>query len=56
MNDRRILVVDDDPSVTDFLRRGLSYEGYAVDVANDGKEGLDLAREHQPFLAIDGPV
>ena len=52
MNGRRILVVDDDPSVTDFLRRGLSYEGYTVDVANGGKEGLDLAREHQPDVVV----
>lgn len=49
---QRILVVDDDPSVTDFLHRGLSYEGYAVDVANSGKVGLDLARERPPDMVV----
>ena len=46
------MVIDDDPSVTDFLHRGLSYEGYVVDVANTGKAGLDLARDHQPDVVV----
>ena len=29
----RILVIDDDPSVTSVLKRGLVYDGYAVDTA-----------------------
>ena len=49
---RRILVVDDDPSVTSLLKRGLSYEDYRVDVAASGKEGLDRARENPPDLVI----
>ncbi len=52
MASQRILVIDDDPSVTDFLRRGLSYEGYAVDVANTGKTGLYLARERPPDVVV----
>ena len=48
----RILVVDDDPSVTSLLRRGLSYEGYEVQVASSGTEGLALARETPPSLVI----
>lgn len=48
----RILVIDDDERITDLLRRGLSYEGYVVDVAHDGKQGLDLARERPPDLVI----
>ncbi len=35
----RVLVVEDEPAIADFLRRGLSAEGYAVDVAFDGAEG-----------------
>ena len=31
----RILVVDDDPEIVSFLKRGLIYEGYAVDTAYD---------------------
>jgi two-component system response regulator MprA len=49
---QRILVVDDDPAVTDFLRRGLSYEGYSVQVAPDGPAGLAAAREKAPDMVI----
>jgi DNA-binding response OmpR family regulator len=49
---KRILVVDDDPAVTSVLRRGLLYEGYTVEVANSGEEGLARAREHVPDLVI----
>jgi DNA-binding response OmpR family regulator len=49
---KRILVVDDDPAVTNVLRRGLLYEGYTVEVANSGEEGLARAREHVPDLVI----
>jgi DNA-binding response OmpR family regulator len=48
----RILVVDDDPSVTSLLKRGLSYEGFAVDTASSGSQGLAIARERYPDLAI----
>lgn len=48
----RILVIDDDPKVTVMLRRGLGYEGYTVDIALGGQEGLQLAREHSPDLVI----
>ena len=48
----RILVIDDDPKVTVMLRRGLGYEGYTVDTALGGQEGLQLAREHSPDLVI----
>jgi DNA-binding response OmpR family regulator len=49
---KHILVVDDDPAVTSVLRRGLLYEGYTVEVANSGEEGLARAREHVPDLVI----
>jgi len=49
---QRILVIDDDPSVGNFLKRGLSYEGYAVDVAESGEVGLSKAREKYPDLVI----
>lgn len=48
----RILVVDDDNSVTGALKRGLGYEGYAVDVASNGKQGLEIAREKPPKLVV----
>jgi heavy metal response regulator len=39
----RILVVEDEKKVASFIRKGLEEEGYAVDVAADGEEGLSLA-------------
>jgi DNA-binding response OmpR family regulator len=56
MNDpsgqERILVVDDDPSVTDLLRRGLSFEGFNVETASSGDEALSSMREDAPALVI----
>ncbi|MDG1277790.1 MAG: response regulator transcription factor [Algoriphagus sp.] len=39
----RILVVEDEPGISGFLKQGLEEESYAVDVADNGKIGLDLA-------------
>jgi DNA-binding response OmpR family regulator len=39
----RLLVVEDEPSIAAFLRQGLTEAGYAVDVAADGRAGLDYA-------------
>ncbi|MGE5313192.1 MAG: response regulator transcription factor [Acidobacteriota bacterium] len=39
----RILVIEDESGIANFLREGLEEEGFAVDVAADGKKGLALA-------------
>jgi DNA-binding response OmpR family regulator len=39
----RILVVEDEPGIANFVRQGLMEAGYAVDLAWDGREGLDYA-------------
>jgi len=49
---QRILVIDDDPSVTSLLKRGLSYEGFQVETAGSGPEGLTIAREHPSDMVI----
>jgi DNA-binding response OmpR family regulator len=49
---QRVLVVDDDPAITSVLKRGLSYEGFAVDTAGSGAEGLAIARDRPPDLVI----
>ena len=49
---QRILAIDDDPAVTSLLKRGLSYEGFAVDVASSGLEGLSIARERPADLVV----
>ncbi len=47
-----ILVIEDDPSIRDLLRRGLSYENFKVTTANDGATGLAIARDNPPDLVI----
>jgi DNA-binding response OmpR family regulator len=47
----RVLVVEDEKQLAAGLRTGLEAEGFAVDVALDGNDGLWMAREH-PYDAI----
>lgn len=42
----RILIVEDEPSIANFIREGLEEEGFAVDVADNGKVGLNLALDN----------
>lgn len=49
---RRVLVVEDDPSIAIGLRINLESEGYEVHVAEDGERGLHLARTEDPDLII----
>jgi len=41
----RLLVVEDEKKVSSFIKKGLEEEGYAVDVAFDGKTGLEMAMD-----------
>ena len=41
----RILLIEDDPRIARFVRRGLEAEGYAVEVADNGEDGLDQTFE-----------
>jgi len=45
-----MLVIDDDPAVHDLVRRSLEKDGFRVEVAADGKSGLDLARQLKPAV------
>lgn len=47
-----ILVIEDDPQISDLLRRGLIYEGYSVAVVGDGPAGLTAARDRPPDLVL----
>ena len=49
---RRILVVDDEPRILDFVSRGLRREDFSVDVAADGKAGLERALSERYDLVI----
>ncbi len=48
----RILVIEDEERIAQFVQRGLAFEGYRVDVAYDGQAGLEKARESMPDLII----
>ncbi|MGZ8238967.1 MAG: response regulator transcription factor, partial [Methylobacter sp.] len=47
----RVLLVEDDERIVDFVQRGLKAEGYSVEVARSGKEAVALGSEGQ-FQAI----
>lgn len=48
----KLLLVEDDPRVAGFLRRGLEAEGYVVDVAGNGRDGLARARTQEYGLIV----
>jgi two-component system response regulator MprA len=48
----RVLVVEDEEDIAHFIRRGLLYKGYEVDVALDGEEALAAARDRPPDLVV----
>jgi two-component system, OmpR family, response regulator MprA len=48
----KILVIEDEERIRQFLHRGLTFEGYRVDVAPDGQTGLEVARDNPPDLVL----
>ncbi len=48
----RILVIEDDQRVASFIRRGLAADKFVIDVAQEGKSGLDLALSKDYDLII----
>jgi two-component system copper resistance phosphate regulon response regulator CusR len=51
----RLLVVEDEVKLAEYLRKGLTEEGYVVDVAHNGVDGLHLAMEGDyDLLVLDG--
>jgi two-component system OmpR family response regulator len=48
----RILVIEDDPTLAEFITGGLKQSGYAVDHAADGLDGLMLARQGHYAAAV----
>jgi len=48
----RILVIEDEADISAFIKRGLMLQGYAVDVAAGGQEGLTIFRESPPDAVL----
>ncbi|MBV8194519.1 MAG: response regulator transcription factor [Candidatus Dormibacteraeota bacterium] len=48
----RVLVVDDEPSITDFIALGLRHEGYDVRTAGDGRAALRVVDDFKPQLVV----
>lgn len=49
---KKILIVDDEPDILEFLAYNLKKEGYQVYTATNGKAGIEMATTHQPDLII----
>lgn len=52
MDSQRILVVDDEPRITDLVAMALRYEGFEVETAGTGRAGLKLVEEFRPALIV----
>jgi CheY-like chemotaxis protein len=48
----RVMFVEDDPEFVEMYRVSLELQGYAVEVANDGRAGLQAIRERAPDLVV----
>ncbi len=53
LSGKRVLVVEDDPSIAIGLRINLESEGYVVELAEDGERGLELARQNPDIVLLD---
>jgi len=52
MSRKRILIVEDEPDMAELVALRLRREGYEVEVAHDGQEGLRRARAQPPDLVV----
>lgn len=50
--ERRILVVEDEPAIASFVRRGLIFEGFAVQAIDNGRDALQSIRDNPPDLLV----
>ena len=48
----KILIVEDEERILQFLKRGLTFEGYDVETAVNGTQGLEIAEQSDPDLVI----
>jgi two-component system, OmpR family, response regulator len=48
----KVLLIDDEPTILQFLSLGLTNEGFDIKAAQDGIEGINIAKEFNPHIAI----
>ncbi len=48
----RVLVVEDEQNIADFIRRGLIFNGYEVEVAQSGEQALTFAQQRLPDIVV----
>ena len=48
----KILVIEDEPDIADFVKRGLLLKGFEVQVAHTGNQGLEIAQLSYPDLVV----
>lgn len=52
MSNEKILLVDDEPDILEFISYNLTKEGYHVSTSNNGKEAIEIAKKINPDLII----
>jgi two-component system alkaline phosphatase synthesis response regulator PhoP len=53
-NGKKILIIEDDADIQNFISRVLELEGYQVDKASDGKTGMEIVRKnHIDLILLD---
>lgn len=52
MDKKRILIIEDEKKIARFLELELQYEGYEVEIANDGRTGLEMAMKDEMDLIV----
>ena len=48
----KVLLVDDEPDILEFMSYNLSNEGYKIYTASNGKEAIDIAKDKSPHLIL----
>ncbi len=51
-NKTRLLIVDDEPDILEFIKYNLVKAGFQVFVAHDGQQAISMAKEHKPHLIL----
>ncbi len=48
----KLLIIEDDANIADFIKRGLAQKGFEVEIASTGLQGLEAAKSTSPDLVV----